>query len=75
MRANGRRHRAWRWRSAQPVLLAPDEPLLITGLAALGRVPFRYRSEPAPVTTAVALKIAAVAVHHTDRIRGPGWLL
>jgi DNA segregation ATPase FtsK/SpoIIIE, S-DNA-T family len=65
MRASGRRHRRWSRRHPQPLLLVPDEPLLIVGLAAIGRALFRYRSELAPVTAGLALAIAGLVLHNT----------
>ncbi|SNY25834.1 FtsK/SpoIIIE domain-containing protein [Paractinoplanes atraurantiacus] len=65
MRAYGRRHRRWSRRNPQPLLFVPEEPLLIVGLAALGRVLFRYRSELAPITAGVVLAVAGFALHHS----------
>jgi S-DNA-T family DNA segregation ATPase FtsK/SpoIIIE len=64
MRAYGRRHRRWARRNPQPLMLVPDEPLLLVVLAAFGRALFRYRSELAPLTTACALFVAALLLHH-----------
>ncbi|MEU4220829.1 cell division protein FtsK, partial [Actinoplanes sp. NPDC026623] len=47
------------------MLLVPDEPLLIAGLAGLGRALFRYRSELAPVTAGLTLAVAGLVLHHT----------
>ncbi|MEV4706612.1 FtsK/SpoIIIE domain-containing protein [Actinoplanes sp. NPDC049316] len=69
MRALNRRHRRWRNRHTQPVLLAPNEPRFLDALAALGRLIFRYRSELAPIGTAAALDVAALYLHHRD----PAW--
>lgn len=66
MRAYGRRHRRWNRRNPQPLLLVPDEPLLIVGLAAIGRALFRYRSGLAPFTLGVALYVAGLLLHHTQ---------
>ncbi|GAB1690791.1 FtsK/SpoIIIE domain-containing protein [Krasilnikovia sp. M28-CT-15] len=65
MRAYGRRHRRWSRRNPQPLLLVPDEPLLVVGLAAIGRALFRYRSELAPITTGLALTLAGLALHRS----------
>ena len=65
MRAYGRRHRRWSRRNPQPLLLVPDEPLFIAGLAATGRALFRYRSELAPITAGLALALAGIALHHS----------
>ncbi|MET8151796.1 FtsK/SpoIIIE domain-containing protein [Actinoplanes sp. NPDC049668] len=65
MRAYGRRHRRWGRRNPQPLLLVPDEPLLIVGLAALGRALFRYRSELAPAIAGLTLAVAGLALHRT----------
>jgi S-DNA-T family DNA segregation ATPase FtsK/SpoIIIE len=65
MRAYGRRHRRWTRRNPQPLLLVPDEPLLIIGLAAIGRALFRYRSELAPVIVGFALDVAGLVLHRT----------
>lgn len=74
MRAYSRRHRAWRRRGGQPVLLIADESRLVDTIAALARLLFRYRSELAPFTTALTLAIAAVALHATHRDWWP-WAL
>jgi S-DNA-T family DNA segregation ATPase FtsK/SpoIIIE len=60
MRAYGRRHRAWRRRHGQPIMLVADEP---SAILALGRLLYRYRSELAPITTAVTLYIGAAMLH------------
>ena len=65
MRAYGRRHRRWSRRNPQPLLLVPDEPLLIVALAATGRALFRYRSELAPLTAELSLGVAGLALHRT----------
>src|SRR4051812_45282874 len=65
MRAYGRRHRRWSRRNPQPLLLVPDEPLLIAGLAAIGRALFRYRSELAPITAGLVLAVAGLGLHHS----------
>ncbi|BFU45776.1 FtsK/SpoIIIE domain-containing protein [Krasilnikovia sp. MM14-A1004] len=65
MRAYGRRHRRWSRRNPQPLLLVPNEPLLVVGLAAIGRALFRYRSELAPITTGLALTAAGLALHRS----------
>ncbi|BCJ50418.1 hypothetical protein Asp14428_18930 [Actinoplanes sp. NBRC 14428] len=65
MRAYGRRHRRWNRRNPQPLLLVPDEPLLIAGLAAIGRALFRYRSELAPLAAGLALTVAGLVLHET----------
>jgi S-DNA-T family DNA segregation ATPase FtsK/SpoIIIE len=65
MRAYGRRHRRWSRRNSQPLLLVPDEPLVVIGLAAIGRALFRYRSELAPITVGVALAATGLSLHHT----------
>lgn len=64
MRAYGRRHRRWSRRNPQPLLLVTDEPLLIVGLAAIGRALFRYRSELAPITVGLVLAVAGLVLHH-----------
>ena len=68
MRAYGRRHRRWSRRNPQPLLLVPDEPLVLVGLAAIGLALFRYRSELAPVTAACSLAVAGLLLHlsHPD---------
>ncbi|GIM95675.1 FtsK/SpoIIIE domain-containing protein [Paractinoplanes toevensis] len=43
----------------------PDEPLLITALAAIGRALFRYRSELAPINAGLTLAVAGLLLHHT----------
>ncbi|MEV4343540.1 FtsK/SpoIIIE domain-containing protein [Actinoplanes sp. NPDC049596] len=43
----------------------PHEPLILVGLAAIGRVLFRYRSELAPVTAGIALAVAGIGLHHS----------
>ncbi|GIF74737.1 FtsK/SpoIIIE domain-containing protein [Asanoa siamensis] len=43
----------------------PHEPILLIAVAALGRGLFRYRSELAPLTTALMLGIASVWLHHS----------
>jgi S-DNA-T family DNA segregation ATPase FtsK/SpoIIIE len=63
MRAYGRRHRRWSRRNPQPLLLVPDEPLFVAGLAAIGRALFRYRSELAPVTAGLMLAVAGLLLH------------
>ena len=65
MRAYGRRHRRWSRRHPQPLLLIPDEPLLIVGLAAIGRALFRYRSGLAPFSAGLTLAVAGLLLHHT----------
>jgi DNA segregation ATPase FtsK/SpoIIIE, S-DNA-T family len=65
MRAYGRRHRRWSRRNPQPLLLAPDEPLFITALAATGRALFRYRSALAPFSAGLALLVTGLLLHHT----------
>ena len=65
MRAYGRRHRRWGRRNPQPLLLVPDEPLLIVGLAAIGRILFRYRSELAPITVGGTLAMAGLVLHRS----------
>ncbi len=74
MRAYSRRHRRWRRRYSQPLLLLDDRPGLIEALAALGRLMFRYRSELAPFTTAVLLEVAALVLHHGHAHAWP-WVL
>ena len=65
MRAYGRQHRRWSRRNPQPLLFVPDEPLLLVGLAAVERTLFRYRSELAPITVAVAFTAAGLILHRT----------
>ncbi|GAA4953337.1 FtsK/SpoIIIE domain-containing protein [Actinoplanes utahensis] len=65
MRSYGRRHRRWNRRNPQPLLFVPDEPLTLAALAAIGRALYRYRSELAPITTAVILAVAGLILHHT----------
>ncbi|HZO65989.1 MAG TPA: FtsK/SpoIIIE domain-containing protein [Kribbellaceae bacterium] len=65
MRSYGRRHRRWSRRHPQPLLLVPDEPLTVIALGAIGRALFRYRSELAPLTTALVLALSGVLLHHT----------
>jgi S-DNA-T family DNA segregation ATPase FtsK/SpoIIIE len=65
MRAHGRRHRRWSRRNPQPLLFVPDEPLVLVGLAAIGRALFRYRSELAPLTAACSLAVAGLLLHHS----------
>ncbi|MFF5233900.1 FtsK/SpoIIIE domain-containing protein [Dactylosporangium sp. NPDC000521] len=71
MRAYGRRHRAWRRRHSQPLMLVADEPSLIAELA---RLLYRYRSELAPFTTATALFITAAFLHLSHPTAWP-WIL
>ncbi|HZO64474.1 MAG TPA: FtsK/SpoIIIE domain-containing protein [Kribbellaceae bacterium] len=73
MRSYGRRHRRWGRRHPQPVLLVPDEPLIIIGLAAIGRALFRYRSELVPLTVAGTLTLAGLLLHHTHADAWP-WI-
>lgn len=63
MRAYGRRHRRWRNRSAQPLMIVADESYLVDLIAAIGRLLFRYRSELAPFTTAAVLSLGAAVLH------------
>ena len=65
MRAYGRRHRRWGRRNPQPLLLVPDEPLLIVGMAAIGRALFRYRSELTPLAAGLILNVAGLLLHRT----------
>lgn len=74
MRAYGRRHRRWRDRNAQPLMLVTDQPGLLDAIAALGRLLFRYRSELAPFTTALVLTLAAAWLHTSHRGAWP-WVL
>ncbi|NMO50935.1 cell division protein FtsK [Actinoplanes sp. TBRC 11911] len=67
MRAYGRRHRRWSRRNPQPLLLVPDEPLLIVGIAAIGRALFRYRSELAPIVVGLGLDLAGLLLHNNHR--------
>jgi hypothetical protein len=60
MRAYGRRR--WR-RHGEPLLLVADRPGLFDGLAALGRLAYRHRSELAPLTVATILDLAALWLH------------
>jgi S-DNA-T family DNA segregation ATPase FtsK/SpoIIIE len=62
-RAYGRRHRGWRGRNAQPLMLVADDSYLIDALAAVGRTAYRYRSELAPFTMAAALEVVALILH------------
>ena len=66
MRAYGRRHRRWSRRTGQPILVVPDEPLLILAIAGIGRALFRYRSELAPLTLAIGLGLTALLLHQTE---------
>jgi DNA segregation ATPase FtsK/SpoIIIE, S-DNA-T family len=52
-----------RVRRRQPLLLTAREPILLAFLAACGRALFRYRSELAPLTAALALALAARTLH------------
>lgn len=63
MRAYGRRHRRWRNRNAQPLMIVADQNYLVDLLAAVGRLLFRYRSELAPLTTAVVLWLGTAVLH------------
>lgn len=63
MRAYGRRHRRWRNRSAQPLMIVADESYPVDLVAAIGRLLFRYRSELAPFTTAAVLSLGAAVLH------------
>src|SRR6266511_1142055 len=74
MRAYGRRHRRWRNRYEQPLVLVTEEPGLFYGLAALARLLYRYRSELAPFATAAGLDLAALWLHATHANRWP-WVL
>jgi DNA segregation ATPase FtsK/SpoIIIE, S-DNA-T family len=74
MRAYGRRHRRWRRRNGQPLVLVADEPRLFDALAALGRLVFRYRSELAPFTLAACLDLAALWLHAAHP-KAWGWIL
>jgi DNA segregation ATPase FtsK/SpoIIIE, S-DNA-T family len=74
MRAYGRRHRRWRNRHGQPLMLVADEPGMIDAFAAFGRLLFRYRSELAPFTTAAALNLGALWLHERHRGSWP-WVL
>jgi len=65
MRSYGRRHRRWSRRHPQPLLLVPDESLIVIAVAAIGRVLFRYRSELAPLTAALMLALTGLLLHHT----------
>ncbi|MEC3994477.1 FtsK/SpoIIIE domain-containing protein [Actinacidiphila sp. DG2A-62] len=67
MRAYGRRAR--RSRNAQPLMIVADGSPLVDALAGLVRLAFRYRSELAPLTTALGLEIAAVWLHAAH----PAW--
>ena len=69
MRAYGRRHRRWRNRNAQPLMIVADENYLVDLLAGVGRVLFRYRSELAPLTTAVVLWLSSALLH----VRHTAW--
>lgn len=66
MRAYGRQHRRWSRRTGQPILVVPDEPLLIVAVAAVGRMLFRYRSELAPLTAAIGVGLAGLVLHRTE---------
>lgn len=74
MRAYGRRHRRWRNRNAQPLMLVADQPGLVDAIAAFGRLLFRYRSELAPFTTAIALGLTATWLYTGHRQAWP-WVL
>lgn len=71
MRAYGRRHRRWSRHNPQPLLFVPHEPILITGLAAIGRALFRYRSELAPLTVGLVLAFTGLILHSTHREAWP----
>ncbi|MET7420500.1 FtsK/SpoIIIE domain-containing protein [Dactylosporangium sp. NPDC005555] len=71
MRAYGRRHRAWRRRHSQPLMLVADEPSVIAGLA---RLLYRYRSELAPLTSALTLFGTAMFLHLSHPTTWP-WVL
>jgi S-DNA-T family DNA segregation ATPase FtsK/SpoIIIE len=63
MRAYGRRHRRWRNRNPQPLMIVADGSYLADVFAALGRLLFRYRSELAPFTTAGMLALGSAVLH------------
>ena len=65
MRAYGRRHRRWRNRNAQPLMIVADGSYFADFLAASGRLLFRYRSELAPFNTMIALVLAGWVLHAT----------
>lgn len=73
MRAYGRRHRSARRRDAQPLMLVADESRLFDAIAALVRTLHRYRSELAPITTALVLDVAGMFLHSTYRAYWP-WI-
>src|ERR1700741_3608193 len=66
MRAYSRRHRRWRRKNAQPLLIIDREPLVLMGIAAVGRAVFRYRSELAPFNLALTLAFTAAVLHSTN---------
>ena len=68
MRAYSRRHRRWRNRNAQPLMLVADGPGLLDALAAFSRLLHRYRSELAPFTTGTGLEAAAMWLHHAHPV-------
>ena len=63
MRAYGRRHRRWRNRNAQPLMIVADGGYFADFLAAIGRLLFRYRSELAPFTTGAVLTVGSAVLH------------
>jgi S-DNA-T family DNA segregation ATPase FtsK/SpoIIIE len=74
MRAYNRRHRRWRNRNAQPLVLVADESGLVDAIGALCRLLYRYRSELAPFTTAAVLELAGLWLHYAHRASAP-WTL
>ncbi|MET7393532.1 FtsK/SpoIIIE domain-containing protein [Dactylosporangium sp. NPDC005572] len=71
MRSYGRRHRAWQRHHGQPLLLLADRPSLTLAAA---RALFRYRSELAPLATALALFVGAAILHSSHPDTWP-WIL
>ncbi len=66
------RHRARQLRrdGFQPTMfLSPDQPLPETAGAIVARALWRYRSELAPIVTAVGIVVAAATLHRSH----PGW--
>ncbi|WP_238006167.1 FtsK/SpoIIIE domain-containing protein [Dactylosporangium sp. AC04546] len=71
MRSYGRRHRAWQRHHGQPLLLVADRPSLTLAAA---RALFHYRSELAPLATALTLFLSAAILHSSHPDAWP-WIL